>query len=61
MIEYGEKNKVEFVDLTNPLTMHKSGIYFYEPKRKYKTIGDKLTQLVVSAGKTGGFGQALAN
>lgn len=60
MIEYGEKNKVEIVEVNNPLSRHSSGIYFYNPNDSLKRLV-KIDPTVVSSGKNGGVGQSLAN
>lgn len=59
MIESADKNKVEIVDLNDPLSKHRSGIYYYNPSDSLKTL-TRLDPTVVSAGKSGGLGQSLA-
>lgn len=60
MLESSEKNRVEIVDLNNPLTMHISGIYYYNPYDSTRRLS-RIDPTVVSTAKAGGFGQALAN
>lgn len=60
MIESASKNKTEVVNLNDPLTRHNPGIYFFNPNDADKALV-RIDPTVVSAGKSGGFGQALAN
>ncbi|MDP1728485.1 MAG: hypothetical protein Q8M15_17000 [Bacteroidota bacterium] len=60
MIESTEKNKVEIVDLNDPKVMHNSGIYYYNPADIERQLS-RIDPTVVSSGKSGGFGQALAS
>lgn len=59
MIESADKNKVEIVDLNDPLSKHRSGIYHYNPNDSLKTLS-RIDPTVVSSGKAGGLGQAMA-
>jgi len=59
MIESADKNKVEYVDLNDPLSKHRSGIYYYNPTDSLKAL-TRIDPTVVSSGKAGGLGQSLA-
>jgi hypothetical protein len=59
MIESADKNKVEVVNLNDPLSKHRSGIYYFNPSDTSKTLS-RIDPTVVSSGKTGGLGQAMA-
>ncbi len=59
MIESADKNKVEIVDLNDPAVTRSSGIYHFNPQDSSKLL-TRIDPTVVSGGKTGGVGQALA-
>lgn len=59
MIESADRNKVEVVDLNDPAVIRASGIYYFNPLDNEKTL-TRIDPTVVSGGKSGGVGQALA-
>lgn len=60
MIESSKTNQVQYVNINDPLTKQKPGIYYFNPNDKNKPLV-RIDPTVVSAGKSGGIGQSLAN